>query len=221
MKAVIYDMDGTLIDSEPLWQQAEIELFATVGIQLNSALCTQTMGLRIDQVVSYWFERQPWSNIAQADLADKIVARVIELIKLKGEPLPGIQQSLEFFHQKGLNLALASSSGYPLIEAVLTGLGLNNAFVIAYSATEEVYGKPHPAVYLTTAEKLGVKPSDCLAIEDSLNGVLAAKASLMRCLAIPAPSNQKNPKFVIADQILASLAEIDQSVWHNLTGALS
>ena len=82
IKAIIFDMDGLLIDSEPFWQQAEIEIFADVGLTLNSQLCEQTMGLRIDEVVNYWYQRHPWQNFSQEEIAQRIVQRVVELSQL-------------------------------------------------------------------------------------------------------------------------------------------
>jgi mannitol-1-/sugar-/sorbitol-6-/2-deoxyglucose-6-phosphatase len=77
-------------------------------------------------------------------------------------------------------------------------------------------GKPHPGVYLTTAKKLAVSPQNCLALEDSLNGVLAAKAAQMKCIAIPEPLQYHNPKFAIADVILKSLQELDNELWDQI-----
>jgi sugar-phosphatase len=77
-------------------------------------------------------------------------------------------------------------------------------------------GKPHPGVYLTTAQKLKIPPQSCLALEDSLNGVLAAKAAHMKCIAIPEAIQQKNTKFAIADLVLKSLEELNQPVWNSL-----
>ena len=113
-------------------------------------------------------------------------------------------------------VALASSSAYRLIGAVTERLGLAGEFEVAYSAEEEEYGKPHPGVYLTTARRLGVAPTQCLAIEDSFNGVLAAKAARMRCVAIPEPAQRRDPRFGIADLVLDSLAGVDMGMWQRL-----
>lgn len=212
IKAVIFDMDGLLIDSEPLWREAEIDVFRDVNVMLNHQLCAQTTGLRIDQVVDYWYQRFPWKETTKQQIAERIVRRVIELITLQGEPKPGVNATLNFFKQQNVKLALASSSSYTLIEVVLNKLGILDDFQEIYSATEEEYGKPHPGVYLTTAKKLQVMPEDCLVLEDSLNGVIAAKAARMRCIAIPEASN-KSDKFAIADRRLKSLQEIEANVW--------
>ncbi len=216
IKAVIFDLDGLLIDSEPLWQQAEIEIFQQVNINLTNKLCLQTKGLRIDQVVQYWFQRYPWNNLSKKAVEDLIVTKVIELIELSGKALPGVEKVTSFVQQKPVKIALASSSSSKIIQAALSKLDLSELFSQIYSAESEPLGKPHPGVYLTTAHKLEVTPQECLAIEDSLNGVLSAKAAQMKCLAIPEDSQQDNSRFNIADLQLKSLADFDESVWQSL-----
>ena len=216
IEAVIFDMDGLLIDSEPLWQEAEILVFQQVNIQLTRELCLQTKGLRIDEVVNYWYQRYPWTSLGKQEVEKLIVAKVIELIHLKGKPLAGVNRAISFVRQKQVKIALASSSALPIIRAALQKLKLTEVFAEIYSAESEVLGKPYPGVYLTTARKLQVVPQKCLALEDSLNGVLAAKAAQMKCIAIPEALQRDNPKFAIADTILQSLEELNDSVWHSL-----
>ena len=210
-------MDGLLIDSEPLWQEAEMQIFKQVEILLTPELCLQTKGLRIDEVVNYWYRKYPWTNLTLKQVEELIVARVIELIHLIGKPLAGVDRAIAFVRQKQVKLALASSSSLPIIKAALQKLELANVFSEIYSAELEVLGKPYPGVYLTTAKKLGVAPQNCLALEDSLNGVLAAKAAQMKCIAIPEPLQRNKPQFAIADRVLQSLEEFDEEVWNSLT----
>lgn len=216
IEAVIFDMDGLLIDSEPLWQEAEIQIFKRVDLTLTRKLCLQTKGLRIDEVVNYWFLRHPWANLTKQEVEDLIVAKVIELIQLKGEPLAGVNDAVSFVKQKQVKIALASSSALPIIKAALRKLDLTDIFTEIYSAESETWGKPHPGVYLTTANKLQVVPQNCLALEDSLNGALAAKSAQMKCIAIPEPLQRDNPKFAIADAVLDSLEQLSDSLWHSL-----
>ena len=214
--AVIFDMDGLLIDSEPLWQEAEILVFKKVGINLTSELCQRTQGLRIDEVVDYWYQRYPWSNLTKLAVEESVVGKVIELIHLEGKALSGVEQAITFVRSKNVKIALASSSSLIIIRAALKKLGLTETFSEVYSAESEELGKPHPGVYLTTAKQLNLPPQSCLAIEDSLNGILAAKAAQMKCIAIPEKIQQDNPKFAIADCLLHSLKELDNSVWNSL-----
>ena len=216
ISAVIFDMDGLLIDSEPLWQEAEIQVFKQVDLNLTPELCLQTKGLRIDEVVNYWYQKYPWTNLTKSAVEAAIVEGVIELIRLQGQSLAGVAQAIALVKQKQVKIALASSSSTKIIQAALEKLELTDVFVEIYSAEAEVLGKPHPGVYLTTAQKLHVSPQECLALEDSLNGVLAAKAAQMKCIAIPEAAQLSNPKFAIADVMLKSLEEFNEDIWQKL-----
>ncbi|GAB4531344.1 MAG: hexitol phosphatase HxpB [Pleurocapsa sp.] len=215
IRAVIFDMDGLLIDSEPFWQQAEIAVFKEVEIFLTSEMCLQTKGLRIDEVVDYWYRRYPWNSLSKPEIEELIVTKVIELIQSQGEVMTGVNEAIAFLQNQDVQMALASSSAYRIINATLEKLGLTEAFSEVYSAEEEPFGKPHPGIYITTAYKLGVSPEDCLALEDSLNGVLAAKAAKMKCIAIPEASQLNNPQFAIADVTLSSLQDFNSNVWQS------
>jgi len=209
MRAAIFDMDGLLIDSEPLWRRAEVEVFATVGVPLTEAMCEATTGLRIDEVAAHWHRRQPWEGESVASVAGRIVERMIGLVAEEGAAQPGAHAAIDACARAGLTLALASSSPERLIDATLARLGLGERFVIRRSAEHEELGKPHPAVFLRTAEDLGVEAADCLVFEDSLNGVLAAKAARMTCVAVP---ERDDPRFCIADRVLGSLEQVEATL---------
>ena len=209
--ALIFDMDGLLIDSEPLWCKAELEVFQDLGVPLELSMCSQTMGLRTDEVVSYWYARFPWKAPDQTVVAERIISRVSELVATCGQPLHGAVEAVQLCRRLQLPLALATSSPMRLVESVLHKLGLENAFDVVSSAQYEAFGKPHPAVYLHTAEKLGVTPQRCIAFEDSIRGIISAKAASMRCIAIPAPSDREDPRLAIADAKLDSLTQITES----------
>lgn len=216
IKLVVFDMDGLLIDSEPLWHEAEMEVFQEVGISLNKENCLETTGLRVDEVVNYWHQRYPWESPGKDRLAEKIVDRVIELIINKGELKPGVESALNFIDTLGVHVALASSSFYTIINAVMDKFGLRKYFQVIYSAQEEEFGKPHPGIYINVARKFNVLPDHSLAIEDSLTGVIAAKAAKMRCIAVPEEAWCNDPRFVLADLKLPSLASLDINIWHQL-----
>ena len=104
-------------------------------------------------------------------------------------------------------MALASSSSMSLIEAVVDKLNIRMYFDVLWSAEFEPYGKPHPGIFLTTAAKLQVDPKECIVFEDSINGVISAKAARMKCIAIPEEATFNDPRFAIADSKLRSLKE--------------
>jgi HAD superfamily hydrolase (TIGR01509 family) len=205
LDAVIFDMDGVLIDSEPLWRRAEMARFAEVGVHLTDEECRQTMGFRIDETVAYWHARRPWPDADVPAMAASIVDTVVELVHAEGEALPGVGHAIGVCEKLGLRLAVASSSLPRLITAVLGKLGVDEAFEVVRSAADEPYGKPHPGVLLTTAAALGVDPRRCLVIEDSVNGMVAAAAARMRCIVVP---ERPDPRFVLAEAVLDSLEDL-------------
>jgi mannitol-1-/sugar-/sorbitol-6-/2-deoxyglucose-6-phosphatase len=216
IEAVIFDMDGVLIDSEPLWREAEIMVFAKVGIHLTENMCQQTTGLRTDETVAHWYRYRPWTGKSLEETGREIEEMVCNIISKKGEPAPGVFEMIDFFNKKGIPKALASSSAPGVIDRILEKLDLKPEFKIIYSAENEEFGKPHPAVYITTAKKLNVLPVNCLAIEDSLAGLIAAKSAKMRTIVIPEKSHYGNPRFSIADIRLDSLADFTQDHWEHL-----
>lgn len=208
IKAVIFDMDGVLIDSEPLWKIAMEEVFAETGIQITRKEFQKTVGLRIDEVVVYWLEAKGIKNQSAPHIEAMIVHRMVELIKEKGEPLPGVVESIKILKSKGYKIGLGTSSYRILIDTVLEVLNLTDQFDYTHTAEDEDFGKPHPAVYLTVAENLDVHPTKCLVIEDSLTGIISAKAARMKVLCIPEKTHHPEPKLVVADYHMTEMTEL-------------
>lgn len=210
--AVVFDLDGLLIDSESLWPRAEIEVFARVGVTLTFDDCRETMGMRMDEVAAYWRERKPWDGLSTHEVAEQTVDRVIELIVAEGRAMPAAVSTVERFAASGTPLAVASSSWERLIFAALDVLGLRDAFRVICSAEHEALGKPDPAVYLKACAGLGVDPARALAFEDSVSGTSAAKNAGMRCIAVPY-DDPDDPRFPpIADVVVPSLASVTDDV---------
>ncbi len=205
MKAVIFDMDGVLIDSEPLWKIAEVEAFAKVGLDLTYTDCEETVGLRIDEVVQMWHDKVKWTSKTVKEVETDIVDILIREIRKQGKALAGVLESLQKIGAAGYKIGLATSSYQRIIDVVVEKLEIAHFFEVMHSAEHELNGKPHPAVFLNCAKKLNVHPKDCLVIEDSFNGVLAGKSARMKVIAIPEKSHQSDPRLVIADTTLDSL----------------
>lgn len=184
MKTHIFDMDGLLIDSEPFWRSAEIKVFQSCGIDFDEEMCRQTVGMRIDEVVQYWNE-QLYLQLPVDQTANKIVDELITLVQKDGQPLPGVQKTLETLKTHGRKIALASSSSMRIISAVVDRLNIKNYFDVLHSAEYEKYGKPAPDVFLSTARKLSVSPCDCVVYEDSKNGMKAGISAGMKTILIP------------------------------------
>lgn len=210
LEAAIFDMDGLLIDSEVLWHQAEIEILGALGVPLAVEGCRSNKGMFVEEVTAHWYGLYPWGADPTPDeVAVTIVDRVIELTLTTGELKPGAEHAVDLCAVRGLPLAVASSSQYRLIDAALEHFGLRSRFALVHSAEDEAYGKPHPAVFLTTAAKLGAAPRRCVVWEDSPAGVLAAKAASMACIAVPEAGEGHHPAFGLADLVVDSLLEVD------------
>lgn len=205
IEAVIFDMDGLLIDSEPLWRIAETRAMNAIGVPMVEEDGFLTMGLRTDEVVEFWYARHPWSEPSKREVEGAIVGNVIALIEERGAALPGAVEAVRAAHAAGYAVGLASSSAMEIIEAVLEKIGLRGDFAVLQSAEHEPYGKPHPAVYIECARRLAVSPANCLALEDSPAGVLAAKAAKMTCIAIPPHELRDDHRYCIADLQLDSI----------------
>jgi sugar-phosphatase len=198
-QAVIFDMDGVLIDSEPLWKIAMEAVFHSIGSNLTKQDFQKTVGLRLDEVIHFWFHHEGWKNCTPQEIEAAIVSKMCELIKETGCPLPGVLETLKFLKNQGLKIGLATSSYSILIETVLTQLNMHSYFDFTHSAENEAFGKPHPAVYLSVANYFKVEPSKCLVIEDSLNGIISGKAAKMKVVCIPEKTHHPEPKLVLAD----------------------
>ena len=211
MDAVVLDMDGLLIDTEPVWRTAEKEVFADLGIDLTEADLLDTTGVRIDEVAA---ARLPPVGPTATEVADRITDLVIAHVEQEGEPMPGVPEAIALFRRCGLSLAIASSSPERLIDAVCARLKLD--IDIRCSALDEPRGKPAPDVYLTAARRLGLRPTRCLAVEDSPAGVVAATSAGMTCIAVPDPLLTSDPRYRRADLVLPSLTELTESLLRTL-----
>jgi sugar-phosphatase len=207
-RAAIFDMDGLLIDSEPLWHLAEVEIFGELGVPLLRAETRSTKGMLIDEVARYWHERYPWQGPSTDEVARQVVIRVGELVLEQGRIMPGAPEAVAAMAERG-PIALASSTPMPLIRTTLEHIGMAETFAVVRSAADERYGKPHPAVFLAAAEGLGVSPERCWVFEDAPAGVLAAKAAKMLCVAVPEAAERGSASIAIADLVLGSLTELD------------
>jgi beta-phosphoglucomutase-like phosphatase (HAD superfamily) len=210
IKAVIFDMDGLLIDSEPFWQETEQKVMENYGIRIDESLQKNTFGLSTIEQIKFWYDFQPWENPDFKKIEKEYDSIIIDFFKTKAMLFDGVFEIIDFFKSRDLPIALASSSRMSLINAFLDTFNFRETFDFVHSAEYEEYGKPHPAVYLKTSEMLNVSSHNCLAFEDSLNGVIAAKAAKMKVVAIPDPKHFEDPGYGIADLILCSLLDFQE-----------
>ena len=200
-------MDGLLVDSEPYWKIAEKICFGKLGLTLTDELLRQVMGFRLTEVVEHWYNYQPWGEKNFEAVEADVLVTVKQLIIENANALPGVIQTLEFCKNNGYKIALASSSAMSLINVVVDKLNIRHYFDLLVSAEFEPYGKPHPSVFLTTAQKLNVLPTECLVFEDSVNGMIAAKAARMKCIVVPELEKQEELYWQLANFKLVSLEE--------------
>jgi len=207
-KAVIFDMDGVLIDSEPVWKIAMQAVFDEVGCNLTKKDFQKTVGLRLDEVIKYWYQHAGWESVSPKEVEDRIVQKMVKLLSNDGKPLTGVVDILKHLKKEGIKIGLATSSYSILIDTVLDKLEIREYFDFTHSAELEDFGKPHPAVYLTVAKKLEVNPLECLVIEDSLNGIISGKAARMKVVCIPEKTHNPEPKLIIADYQFETMADL-------------
>ncbi|HUC05824.1 MAG TPA: hexitol phosphatase HxpB, partial [Acidimicrobiales bacterium] len=214
--ASIFDMDGLLIDSEVLWHAAEVEILGGLGVPIATESARATKGMFVQEVTRSWFERYPWQGPDPDDVAVTIVDRVIELLLERGELKAGAEHAIAMCAERGLPMAVASSSQYRLVDLALAHFGLRQHFALVHSAQDEPYGKPHPAVFLTAATRLGAEPRRCVVWEDAPAGVVAAKAASMACVAVPERGEESHAAFGLADVVLGSLLQMDDARWDDM-----
>jgi mannitol-1-/sugar-/sorbitol-6-/2-deoxyglucose-6-phosphatase len=206
-RTLVFDMDGLLVDSEPLWHEIEKDFIAVRGGQWTHELAMQCTGMGIGPAIVLMGQTCAFAVDVERDVAemeDRFCARVTEA-KLK----PGARRFLEEA-QGRLPIGLASSSTRKIIDTVLAHFKVREHFRITVSGQEVPRAKPFPDVYLKAAELLGMQPADCLALEDSRNGCKAARAAGLEVIAVPEHSAEDFA--VLADAVVASLDEARERI---------
>lgn len=179
----IFDMDGVLFDTERIYQQTWHELAAELGTELGSdfvKVISGTSGARMHQVIEQYY------HVADgAVLAEECRSRIRRKLSVHVPVKDGVQEILEFFKEKGMPIAVASSSFAKQIEANLQKANLRGYFSEIVSGTEVEHGKPAPDIFLRAADRLGCRPQECFVFEDSENGVRAGCAAGCTTIMVP------------------------------------
>jgi HAD superfamily hydrolase (TIGR01509 family) len=209
-EAVVFDMDGVLADSEPVYYAAARAVLAPLGKEMTPAHQRAVMGRSIEDTWAY-LARELDLGHRVPELAHAYDLSLRALLAEVREPLPGVREVIAELRNRGIPLAVASSSLPEWIAALLGGVGLTGAFDVAVSAREAAHPKPAPDVYLLAAQRLCVAPERCVAFEDTPTGLASAKAAGMLSVQVRA-SSTAFPPLEAADVVIGSLAEFDLSL---------
>ncbi|MDD2382059.1 MAG: HAD family phosphatase [Mariniphaga sp.] len=207
-RAVIFDMDGVIVDSEPIHQECEKKMFDLLGIQVSKEEHNTFMGSTDENM---WYKLAKTYNLP---------IRVDEAIQMKKklylehimhettiEPIPGVTELIGCLNRYGYLLALASSSPHNQIGYILSHFKIKHFFHAIVSGEDMKNGKPHPDIFLKAAEYIEISPAECVVIEDSTNGVLAAKNAGMKCIGF-LHSNSGSQNLSKADYIIHAFDEL-------------
>lgn len=209
IQAVIFDMDGVLIDSEPMWQQAELAVFSSLGVTICPQRQQQTVGMTTKAVTAHWYQQSPWSSMSLEQAEQAVLQHVARQITQAGVAKKGLLPLLNQLQQQAIPTGLATNSPGFLMDTTLHKLQIRHYFATHCSVEMVKQGKPAPDIYLLAAKNLGVAPEHCLVFEDSYTGLSAAKAAGMTVVALPAEHDWHHSKFDIAELKLRCLSEFN------------
>lgn len=207
--AIIFDMDGLLVDSEPVWYEIEAGFIEAGGYSYTDEVRDLTVGLRVEEFAAIICRHYPKVAHSPAEAAARLVAGMMEMPQEKIKPRPGAEDIIRYAAEKDIPRAIASSSPQSIIEHFLALLGWDKLIPQRYSAESMARGKPAPDIYLYAAAQIGCPPAQCLALEDSPAGTQSALAAGMTCYTVPDLSHSSLADFEgINDRLYRSLHEV-------------
>ncbi|MGW5472715.1 HAD family hydrolase [Streptomyces chartreusis] len=197
--SVVFDLDGTLVDSEPNYFEAGRQVLAEHGVpDFTWADHERYVGISTLETVTLW-KREYGLRASVEELLAAKNRRYLELARTATRAYPEMRKFVELLATEGVPMAVASGSSFEAITAILAGTGLDTQLRTVVSADEVAHGKPAPDVFLEAAARLGATPADCVVVEDAAPGAAAAHAAGMRCIAIPYVAAQADaPEFATA-----------------------
>ncbi|MGW6283107.1 HAD family hydrolase [Kribbella sp. NPDC055071] len=184
LQAVLWDMDGTLVDSEKVWADVQLRLLPELGATWTVQDCVDLIGSDLRDAVLVWMSRIPAGAITADELADRMFSEVVEALRTEVTFQPGALELLQALRKEDIPCGLVSASYRVMIDAVLSHLP-PDPFDVVVAGDEVTLGKPNPEPYLTAAAKLGVDPAQCVVIEDSVTGTEAGTAAGAYVVAVP------------------------------------
>lgn len=183
-KAVVFDLDGLLLDTEVLWQRSEARLFERHGAEFTFEDKLTVMGTSAAFTGEFFARRLGYGTEQATALIREVSELMLEELRTQVDARPGAVELVERLRGR-VPLGLASNSPRFLVEAALLSAGFSDAFDAVVSADDVAHHKPAPDLYLLVCERLGVDPADTLALEDTTSGIAAAKAAGLTCIAVP------------------------------------
>ena len=205
---IIFDLDGTLVDSERVWHMAETRVIESRGYKYTLEDRALVLGLRIDEAMVAVRDHYGMTDDIPA-LVDELNYAMVDLVAEHVIAQPGAHALIDYVIRRDIPHAIASASPYIVIDAIVEHMGWLPYFPVRCSADDEAHGKPAPDVYLTAARKLGIAPNKCLAIEDTPAGAKAAVSAGMTCFAVPDHVYSKPHMFDgITPHVFSGLPEI-------------
>lgn len=208
IKAVIFDMDGTLIDSQPIWYQVSTDFFQQNGFPVTMDDMIKLTGSPVAKLVDYVLQTHGQKDKERAQLIMGLMDYAVSEILAAKPLMPNVKDVLAQLKQQGIKMAVASASPRNMLQGIVDSCGIAEYFDYLASAEELDYNKPHPAVYLHAAQQLGVNPTECFAVEDSVLGMISGKAATMKTVVIPAQAEWDDPRWTLADFKLTNIAEL-------------
>ncbi|MBZ4667344.1 MAG: hypothetical protein PWP07_865 [Epulopiscium sp.] len=211
MKAFIFDMDGVIIDSQPIHFEVDTMILKDMGVDIDQKELEKYAGRANEDIWSTLKEKYNLKPTVP-EIIDRLVSKKVQIFRESDiGPIDGIIDLLKALHEAKIPMAVASSSPIELIETVMEKFNIRHYFSYIISGDEVHKSKPDPDIYLTAAQKIHVEPKDCVVLEDSKNGVLAAKAAGMKCIGFHNP-NSGDQDLSNADVIVESIREVIQMI---------
>ena len=207
--AVIFDLDGTLMDSMWMWKEIDIEYLGRFGYTCPPDLQKIIEGMSFSETAVYFKERFKLP-LSLDEIKAIWVQMSIDKYRYEVPLKPGVPEFLKYCRENGIRTGIGTSNGSEIVDAVLTSLNVKEYFDVVVTACEVAHGKPEPDIYLEVAKRLGVKPEECLVFEDIPAGIMAGKAAGMPVIAVEDDFSKDlmDEKRALADAVIADYREL-------------